>query len=125
MSDASAVFFEALGGNEPIRLPKKVNGIIRFDLIRGEQLDQWFVTMRDGGLTVSRAESGADCVVHMRSDLFERVVNGEASIISAMVRTECVVEGQVPLLMMFRRVFPDARAAVDPRHFARGSGGSA
>jgi hypothetical protein len=125
MSDASAAFFEALGGHEPTRLPKKVSGIIRFDLIRGEQIDQWFVTMRDGGIAVSRAGSTADCVVHLRGDLFERVVNGEASIISAMVRTECVVEGQVPLLMMFRRVFPDVRAAVDPRQFARESGRSA
>jgi hypothetical protein len=125
MTDASAVFFEALGAQEPTRLPKKVSGVIRFDLIRGEQVDQWFVTMREGRIAVSRAESGEDCVVHLRSDLFERVVNGEASIISAMVRTECVVEGQVPLLMMFRRVFPDVRAAVDPRQFARESGGSA
>jgi putative sterol carrier protein len=119
------MFFEALGGQEQTRLPKKVSGIIRFDLIRGEQVEHWYVTMRDGGIAVSRAESGADCVVHLRSDLFERVANGEASIISAMVRTECVVEGQVPLLMMFRRIFPDVRAAADPRQFWRESGGSA
>ena len=125
MSDASAMFFETLAGQEPTRLPKKVSGTIRFDLMRGEQVDQWFVTVRDGGITVTRAESGADCVVHLRHDLFERVASGEASIISAMVRTECVVEGQVPLLMMFRRVFPDVRAAVDPRQFVRESGGSA
>lgn len=125
MSDASAMFFEALAGPEATRLPKKVSGTIRFDLIRGEQVDQWFVTMREGGIAVTRAESAADCVVHLRHDLFERVANGQASIISAMVRTECVVEGRVPLLMMFRRVFPDVRAALDPRQFARESGGSA
>jgi hypothetical protein len=36
-----------------------------------------------------------------------------------MIRTECVLDGDIPLLMMFRRFFPAAPDAVDPRRLAR------
>jgi hypothetical protein len=119
MTGAIVAFFDGLRQRGPQLLPERVRGRIRFDLVAGDRVEHWAVAMDRGAVVVSRDDHPADCVVRLREALFERLTAGDESIIAAMVRTECTVEGDVPLLMTFRRFFPPARTAIDPRRWAR------
>ncbi|MFK3983659.1 SCP2 sterol-binding domain-containing protein [Micromonospora sp. NPDC050397] len=119
MSEATTNFFHGLGEQANDLLPSKVRGTMRFDLRHGTKVSHWYVAMHHGNILVSQDRRDADCVVHVAEDLFDRFTTGEANLISAMIRTECVVEGNFALLIMFRRFFPAAPDAVDPRQVVR------
>ncbi|MFI6763030.1 SCP2 sterol-binding domain-containing protein [Micromonospora sp. NPDC050417] len=119
MSEVTTTFFHGLGERAPELLPRRIHGTIRFDLQRGTETSYWYIAMRHGNMVVSQDQRDADCVVHVSEALFDRFTTGEANVISAMIRTECVLDGDIPLLMMFRRFFPAAPGAIDPRRMVR------
>ncbi|WP_329103689.1 SCP2 sterol-binding domain-containing protein [Micromonospora sp. NBC_01699] len=119
MSEVTTSFFHGLGERAPDLLPRRAHGTLRFDLRHGAEIEHWFVSMHHGNMSVSQDRRDADCVVHVAGELFDRFATGDANVISAMIRTDCVLEGNIPLLMMFRRFFPAAPDAVDPRRLVR------
>ncbi|MEV4626338.1 SCP2 sterol-binding domain-containing protein [Micromonospora sp. NPDC049523] len=119
MGEVTTSFFHGLGERAPDLLPKRAHGTLRFDLRNGTETEHWFVAMHHGNISVSPDRRDADCVVHVDGELFDRFTTGQANVISAMIRTECVLDGDIPLLMMFRRFFPAAPGAVDPRRMVR------
>lgn len=119
MSEATTDFFHHLGEQANDLLPRKVRGTMRFDLRHGTGVSHWYVAMHHGNMLVSQDRRDADCVVHVAEELFDRFTTGEANMISAMIRTECVVDGNITLVIMFRRFFPAAPDAVDPRRVVR------
>jgi putative sterol carrier protein len=104
MTDATANFFEELGrrGHEP--LLGQVTGTVRFDLKKGNRTEHYFVDMKKGDMTVSRANDEADCVVHADRELFDRFVSGEANAWTAFLRREVTFEGDPQLLVLFQRI---------------------
>lgn len=118
-------FFAQLSERGPAVLPRKLRGTIRFDLERGLETDHWFVAMTDEGVLVSHDEREALCVARTEEALFDRLVAGEAHMVAALIRNEMTVEGNLPLLLLFRRLFPQSVGSRDPRdwHRAEGSDG--
>lgn len=116
------MFFERLNQRGHEYLPAKLNGTLRFDLTRGDQLDHWLVAVKKGNVFVSRDKRDADVVVRMDSDLFERIIGGEADLLAAMLRNELTVEGSLPMLLAFRRSLPSVPGALDPRRLAPSRG---
>jgi hypothetical protein len=95
-------------------------GSVRFDLERGVDTDHWFVAMENGTMVVSRQDRPADCVARTEIGVFDQIVTGEAHLIAALIRNDMTVEGVLPLLLLFRRAFPSAPTARDPRDLVDG-----
>jgi alkyl sulfatase BDS1-like metallo-beta-lactamase superfamily hydrolase len=106
MPDATAEFFAALGsrGHDP-RL-RKASGSIRFDIVNGKRTERWLVTLDKGDVGISRRNARADAVVTAERALFNRVASGETNVVAALLCEELDVEGNVNLLVLFRRLLP-------------------
>ena len=118
-ADPVTAFFDDLGsrGHEPSL--EKVSGTIRFDLVSGKKTERWFVAIRKGDLTVSRRNAAADSIMRLSRTLFERVAGGETNIVPAVLRGEVVVEGDLSLTVVARRLFR-ARLAAPRRRTTAG-----
>ena len=57
-------------------------------------------------MSVSHANSKADCVARMDQTLFDRIVTGKENATAAMLRGLVGVEGKPQLLVLFQRLFP-------------------
>lgn len=108
-------FFDQLNQRGSEHLPAKINGTIRFDLTRGDQVDHWLVAVKKGNVFVSRDARDADAVVRADAGLFESMVIGETNMLASVLRNEVQIEGSLPLLLAFRRAIPSVPGAVDPR----------
>jgi putative sterol carrier protein len=106
MTHAGAGFFDELQrrGHEPAL--EKERGLLRFDLRNGGKTARWLVSVDRGDVNVSHKSSRADCVVRMDQALFDRIVNGEANAIAALLRGAFEAEGDLSLLAAFQRLFP-------------------
>jgi alkyl sulfatase BDS1-like metallo-beta-lactamase superfamily hydrolase len=106
MPDATADFFAALGsrGHDP-RL-RKASGSIRFDIVNGKRTERWLVTLDKGEVGISRRNARADAVLTAERTLFDRLVSGQTNVVAALLREELDVEGNVNLLVLFRRLLP-------------------
>jgi putative sterol carrier protein len=106
MADPTSDFFDELGrrGHEP--LLKKSSGTLRFDLRNGKQVDRWLVAVKKGDVAVSRRNAQADIVVSADRALFDGIASGKTNALAALLRGEMGIDGDVPLLVAFQRLFP-------------------
>jgi putative sterol carrier protein len=113
MSAPTEGFFDELGrrGHEP--LLENVSGSIRFDLDHDNQTDHWFVNVTNGDVSVSTKNVKADSVIHTDKRLFDRIVEGQANTMAALLRGLIGVEGNRELVARFQRVFPGPARASD------------
>jgi putative sterol carrier protein len=91
---------------------RSFSGTIRFDLRTGDDVEPYTVSVADGRASVSRRRAKADCIASMDASLFDAVTSGKANAVTAFLRGEIRVEGDVAVLMAFERLFPgptDAR----------------
>jgi putative sterol carrier protein len=109
MTDAVTGFFADLSsrGHEP--LLEKGTGTLRFDLVDGNRVERWLITLDKGDVSVSRRNIAADCVLRTERALFGAIVTGNANALSAYLRGEVTLEGDPELVVLFQRVLP-ARA---------------
>jgi putative sterol carrier protein len=108
MTDATAEFFQGLEarGHEPAL--EKSTGTLRFDISNGgKRRTRWSVAIKRGDVTVSHRNTKADCVVRADHALFDGIARGEINTIAAVLRGAMDVEGDLRLLIGFRRLFPD------------------
>lgn len=121
--DPTGEFFARLGrrGHEP--LLEGVTGTIRFDLETEHGVERWFLVITRGDLRVSREEPRADCVVHARRNLFDRLATGQEPQYTAWVRNELRAEGESRLAYLVQRLLPGPPGAHHPRAFTSGGGG--
>jgi putative sterol carrier protein len=113
MAVAAAEFFAALGGSSYEPILHGATGRVRFDLVDERDVEHWLVTIEQGSVSVSKRNRRADCVVHVGRSLFERIADGEANAMAAILRGEMVLEGDAQLAVLFQRLFPSPPAARD------------
>ena len=106
VADPTAAFFASLSQRRD-PLVGDASGKIRFDLGTADGVEHWLVTLDRGAITVRsdpRAVT-ADCAVHASRGLFDAIVEGSANAMSAVLRGEVVVDGDLELLMLVERLF--------------------
>jgi putative sterol carrier protein len=105
-ADPAAEFFAALAsrGHDP-RL-RKASGSIRFDIVNGKRRERWLVTLDKGEVGVSRRNTRADAVLTADRTLFNRLASGQTNVVAAVLRGDLTIEGDVNLLVLFRRLLP-------------------
>ncbi|MFD0783742.1 SCP2 sterol-binding domain-containing protein [Micromonospora azadirachtae] len=124
MSEAIERFFDSLPARAPEILRGLVSGTLQIDLsMTGGLTEHWLVMMRPGAVMVTRQQGPADAIWYSSTDLFERMVRGQAQGIAAVLRNESTFSGNVVLFLVFRRFFPDPPGTRDPRQLARQQAG--
>jgi putative sterol carrier protein len=115
MVDATTRFFEDLDrrGFEP--LLAKTSGTMRFDLHEGAQTTHWLLQIDRGKLRVSREDQEADTVVGTDPRLFDDLVAGGENAISALLRGDMTVSGDLRLVLQVERIFPGPPDSRGPR----------
>ena len=122
MADPTSDFFDALKGRGQEPLLRKASGTLRFDVADGKRTERWLVVLQKGDIDVSRRNARADCVVSADRALFERIASGEANALTAMLREEVNVEGDINLLVLFQRLLPGPPRARKRRRTSRPAG---
>lgn len=119
MGGEREAFLLSLGTRRSI-VPPYVRGTLRIDLVSGDQVEQWFVAMAAGNVSVSRESRPADGVFTTTPECFDRLVRGETPTTAALLRNEATFAGTEPrLILAFQRLFPAPAGAEDPRSVAR------
>ncbi|GAB3141163.1 hypothetical protein GCM10027290_13280 [Micromonospora sonneratiae] len=109
-------FFSAINQRRIDRLPRSVEGTLRFDLATDAGLDRWFVTLNDQNVWVSQeADREADCVVRGDRTAFDQIVSGETQPAAAVLRNEISSQGELELFINFLRLIPGPPVARHPR----------
>jgi putative sterol carrier protein len=117
MADATADFFAQVKarGHEP--LLEKASGTLRFDLVHGQEVENWLIRIDQGDLDIVRESAPADCVIRVDRTVFDRMATGELNAMATFLRGGAAVEGDLELLVLFQHLFPGrpgSRAAPQP-----------
>lgn len=118
MADPTSVFFDEVAGRGHEPLLENATGTLRFDLKHGRRTERWLVDVKKGDVVVSRRNVRADCVVVADRELFDRIVSGRTNAMTALLREEIGVAGNVNLLVAFQRLLPGPPRARKPRRRA-------
>ena len=104
-------FFADLATRRHEPLLKSASGSVQFDLVDGERLEHWCVTMDKGDVAVSHKNAKADAIVRLDKATFDGMASGRVNAIAATLRGELVPEGDLGLVLLFQRLFPAPEGA--------------
>jgi putative sterol carrier protein len=110
-TDPVSEFFRGLAerGREP--LLQNASGTLRFDLVDGERVEHWYLTIENGDVAVSHKDAEADAVVRTARVLFEGITAGRVNAMAAALRGSLVPRGNLALVVLFQRLFPGPAAS--------------
>jgi hypothetical protein len=94
----------ATAGPQP--LLAHASGTLRVDLDRAGQVEHRYLTLGDGEVTVSDADTDADAVIRGQARTFDGMAAGTVNTMAAVLRGELVVEGDLSLVFLLQRLFP-------------------
>ncbi|MFG1661454.1 SCP2 sterol-binding domain-containing protein [Micromonospora chersina] len=113
---------ESLRDAARTRIPLRINGTVRLELFDDDHVAQrLYVTMQPGNFAVTTVEQSSAATISLPAQLFDRLMNGESSAMSAMVRNELKFSGDPQIGRAFVRLFPSSNKDEDPRIRARDS----
>ncbi|HKY14614.1 MAG TPA: SCP2 sterol-binding domain-containing protein [Microthrixaceae bacterium] len=105
-SDPTEAFFDDLAarGHEP--LLARASGTVRIELHDGRRKEQWYLSIANGDLVVTRRGGDADAVLRTEKQLFDKLVTGRANTMAAFLRGAISFDGPFDLALLFQRLFP-------------------
>jgi SCP-2 sterol transfer family len=106
MSSPTETFFAELAAREHVPWLEHERGALRFEVVDGEWVREWTVAFDNGAVQVTRTEADVDAVMRIDRALFDRVVGGEANLLSAWLRGEVTYAGSLELLTQVGRLVP-------------------
>ena len=109
--DTLTEFFDRLSAQRHEPLLSALSGTIRFDLSSGASTDHWYVRVNKVKVSVAREERAADAVVRADRDAFAAMTEGRVNAVTAFLRGELAVDGDVGLVISFQRLFPGPPAS--------------
>lgn len=112
--DSVSRFFSGLAEAGHIATFDRQSATLRFDILDGDQVERWYVTVHDGEVTVSRQGNPADApadvppdvVVRMDRRNFAAMVTGRLNAMAAILRGLLTCEGSMAAAMTFQRCLP-------------------
>ena len=120
--DPAAMLFERISHAGRVNALAEVDGTVRFDLNLGDRIDSWLLAVRRGEISVSHGRGDADCVVELDKDLIDRMATGQANAMTALLRADMMVTGDVKLLVLLERLLPGPAKAHGPRRTVQSRG---
>lgn len=99
-------FLEGLSRTGHLTMFEQLDGTLRLDLREGSEIDSWMVVVRHGDVEVSHGKQDSDCVITTDRVFFDRIVDGEANALSALLRGMIRIEGSLRLALSLGRALP-------------------
>jgi hypothetical protein len=99
-------FFTELAEAGYVETFARESATLRFDVLHGNSVDHWHVTVNDGEVAVRRQEDQADAVVRIGQSDIEQIVTGRLNAQAAILRGLLTCEGDLAAVMMFQRCLP-------------------
>lgn len=119
MADLIECFFTGLATHPGPLMPEKFTATLRFDLTQdGKVVEHWYVTINRGEISVSQDDRNADVMTTVERETYERIITGEIGIVAAIFSNQVQVEGDVALLVTFKRFYRSPPGTRDPRRVA-------
>ena len=106
MTDVAEQFLLSLADRGFQPLLQKTTGTLAVRLLDGSEVEAWMVAVEKGEVSARRGGGDADATLTVERSLFERMVQGRANAMAAVLRGEVTIEGDLDLLMAVQRVFP-------------------
>jgi len=119
MTSATEAFFNGLARRQHEPILEKVSGTVRFDLDHGRSTDHWFVTIKDGDVSVMREGPDADAVFYAPAPVFEKMASGEMNGMAAILRGEVAAVGNLELGVLLQRLLPGPPSSSQPSRVSR------
>ena len=110
-ADTVGEFFGGLAERRREPLLRNVSGTLRFDLVDGERVEHWYLTVKNGDVAVSHKEAEADATVRIGKALFAGMTAGKVNAMAAALRGALVPQGNLALIVSFQRLFPGPAAS--------------
>ena len=110
-ADTVGEFFGGLAERRREPLLQNVSGTLRFDLVDGERVEHWYLTVKNGDVAVSHKDAEADATVRTGKALFAGMTAGKVNAMAAALRGALVPQGNLALIVSFQRLFPGPAAS--------------
>ena len=110
-ADTVGEFFRGLAERRREPLLQNVSGTLRFDLVDGERVEHWYLTIKNGDVAVSHKDAEADAIVRTGKALFDGMIAGRVNAMAAALRGALVPQGDLALVISFQRLFPGPAAS--------------
>lgn len=98
-AETAREFFEEVGARIDAERTRGLHASYRFDV---EGAGSWRLDVDDGAVRIEESEAPADCVVRASEETFLRIVNREASPMTAFLTGKVKVDGDLGLLGKLR-----------------------
>jgi putative sterol carrier protein len=106
VDDPSAAFFEDLKRREHEPMLARKKGSVRIELVNGSTVERWLVEFDSGKIAVSKRNHRAGSTIRVDRDLFDKIVQGKANAVTAVLRGELTLDGDWNALVLFQRILP-------------------
>jgi hypothetical protein len=103
--DRREEFFAALAA-VPHPFLNDVEATIRIDVSENGSSQHWHLTIDHGQISVSRRNAPADATMRTDPALFDRIITGEANVLTAALRGRLRIDGNARLLVALKRLLP-------------------
>jgi SCP-2 sterol transfer family len=120
-SDPSTEFFSRINSLGRVDALADVAGRLRFDVTTGDRVEHWAIDVHYGQVSASRDGGEPDCVIEMDKEVLDRIATGQANAMSALLRSDVTVRGDVRLLVLLERLLPGPAGARGPRRVSHPS----
>ncbi len=105
-SGAISQFFTDLAQPGHLATLESESASLRFDVKDGARVEQWYVTVHDGDVAVTRRGDPADAVVTADRPHLEAIMSGHMNAMAAVLRGVLDCQGSMAALVMFQRCLP-------------------
>ncbi|HEY2673753.1 MAG TPA: SCP2 sterol-binding domain-containing protein [Rugosimonospora sp.] len=118
MTSATEAFFDGLANRRHEPLLEKVSGCLRVDLDHGKRVDHWFITIKEGDVSVAREGGEPSTIFYAPAAVFEKMATGEMNAMAAMLRGEAATTGDLELAVLLQRLLPGPPTSTGPCRLA-------
>jgi hypothetical protein len=105
-ADPVTRFFAALDQPGHLATFEGESATLRLDVLDGQKVERWHVSITDGDVAVSHSAGPADATVRIDRPHFEAMVTGRLNAQAGFLRGLFTCEGSAGALMMFQRCLP-------------------
>lgn len=121
-SDPSARLFERISRLGRVDALADVDGRLRFDIHAAGRIEHRAIIVHRGQISVAGEVDDPDCVVDMDKELLDQMASGRSNAMTALLRGDMMVSGDVRLLVLLERLLPGPAGAHGPRRTSQSKG---
>lgn len=121
-SDPTARLFERISRLGRVDALADVDGRLRFDVHVADRVEHRAIIVQRGQISVAQKVDDPDCVVDVDKELFDRMAAGQTNAMTALLRGDMMITGDVRLLVLLERLLPGPAGAHGPLRTSRSKG---